>query len=105
MDELAKPSGTGWRPSRRQPLDRDEHRRSAIVAEPGWWRIGGDGGVLTKMWQKRDFRPLRGETEIGTRNMKMALRRRAASSAKGGGRIRSRRNHQVHCRPGRHAGH
>jgi len=40
-------------------------------------RIGGEGGgkSATKMWQKRDFRSLRGETEIGTRNMKMALRR------------------------------
>ena len=44
---------------------------------PAGVRIGGDGGgkSAAKMWQKRDFRSLRGETEIGTRNMKMALRR------------------------------
>jgi uncharacterized protein with von Willebrand factor type A (vWA) domain len=44
---------------------------------PRGFRMGGEGGgkSATKMWQKRDFRSLRGETEIGTRNMKMALRR------------------------------
>ncbi|MEE2996829.1 MAG: VWA domain-containing protein [Pseudomonadota bacterium] len=44
---------------------------------PSGVRIGGDGGgkSAAKMWQRRDFRSLRGETELGTRNMKMALRR------------------------------
>jgi len=44
---------------------------------PRGFRMGGEGGgkSATKVWQKRDFRSLRGETEIGTRNMKMALRR------------------------------
>ena len=44
---------------------------------PRGFRMGGEGGgkSATKMWQKRDFCSLRGETEIGTRNMKMALRR------------------------------
>ena len=44
---------------------------------PAGVRIGGEGGgkSAAKMWQKRNFRSLRGETEIGTRNMKMALRR------------------------------
>ncbi|MEC7491004.1 MAG: hypothetical protein VYA17_15605 [Pseudomonadota bacterium] len=44
---------------------------------PRGFRMGGEGGgkSATKMWQKRDFRSLRGETEIGTRNIKMALRR------------------------------
>ena len=44
---------------------------------PRGFRMGGEGGgkSATKIWQKREFRSLRGETEIGTRNMKMALRR------------------------------
>ena len=44
---------------------------------PSGVRIGGDGGgkSAAKMWQKRDFRNLKGDVELGTRNMKMALRR------------------------------
>ena len=80
MDELAK---------RLQEQDGAHHGGSRWIGtggtspfgnsgqNPAGVRIGGDGGgkSATKMWQKRDFRSLRGETEIGTRNMKMALRR------------------------------
>ena len=80
MDELAK---------RLQEQDAAHHGGSKWIGtggtspfgnsgrNPAGVRIGGDGGgkSATKMWQKRDFRSLRGETEIGTRNMKMALRR------------------------------
>ena len=80
MDELAK---------RLQEQDAAHHGGSKWIGTGGTSpfgnsgqnlagvRIGGDGGgkSATKMWQKRDFRSLRGETEIGTRNMKMALRR------------------------------
>ena len=80
MDELAK---------RLQEQDAAHHGGSKWIGtggtapfgnsgqNPGGVRIGGDGGgkSASKMWQKRDFRSLRGETEIGTRNMKMALRR------------------------------
>jgi hypothetical protein len=40
-------------------------------------RIGGEGGggSATKVWQKREFRNLTGDVEIGTRNIKVALRR------------------------------
>ena len=80
MDELAK---------RLQEQDAAHHGGSKWIGtggtspfgnsgqNPAGVRIGGDGGgkSATKMWQKRDFRSLRCETEIGTRNMKMALRR------------------------------
>ena len=80
MDELAK---------RLQEQDAAHHGGSKWIGtggtspfgnsgqNPAGVRIGGDGGgkSATKMWQRRDFRSLRGETEIGTRNMKMALRR------------------------------
>ncbi|PPR11413.1 MAG: hypothetical protein CFH41_00997 [Alphaproteobacteria bacterium MarineAlpha11_Bin1] len=80
MDELAK---------RLQEQDSAHHGGSRWIGtggtspfgnngqNPAGVRIGGDGGgkSAAKMWQKRDFRSLRGETEIGTRNMKMALRR------------------------------
>ena len=80
MDELAK---------RLQEQDGAHHGGSRWIGtggtspfgnsgqNPAGVRIGGDGGgkSATKMWQKRDFRSLRGETEIGTRNMKLALRR------------------------------
>ncbi len=44
---------------------------------PAGIRIGGDGGGghATKVWEKREFRGLDGSVEIGTRNIKMALRR------------------------------
>lgn len=44
---------------------------------PAGIRIGGEGGGgrATKVWQKREFRGLDGSVEIGTRNIKMALRR------------------------------
>ena len=87
MDELAK---------RLQEQDGAHHGGSRWIGtggtspfgnsgqNPVGVRIGGDGGgkSATKMWQKRDFRSLRGETEIGTRNMKMAQHLRV-SSAKG----------------------
>jgi uncharacterized protein with von Willebrand factor type A (vWA) domain len=40
-------------------------------------RIGGPGGEgsAVKVWEKREFKSLAGEAELGTRNMKMALRR------------------------------
>jgi len=80
MDELAK---------RLQEQDGAHHGGSRWIGtggtspfgnsgqNPSGVRIGGEGGgkSAAKMWQKRDFRSLRGETEIGTRNMKMALRR------------------------------
>ena len=44
---------------------------------PAGVRIGGEGGggSATKVWKKREFRNLTGEVEIGTRNIKIALRR------------------------------
>lgn len=46
-------------------------------ANPVGVRIGGEGGgkTATKVWQKREFRALAGDVEIGTRNIKVALRR------------------------------
>jgi uncharacterized protein with von Willebrand factor type A (vWA) domain len=40
-------------------------------------RIGGPGGEGTavKVWEKREFKGLAGDAELGTRNIKMALRR------------------------------
>ena len=44
---------------------------------PAGIRIGGEGGggSATKVWKKREFRNLTGDIEIGTRNIKIALRR------------------------------
>ena len=44
---------------------------------PAGIRIGGEGGggSATKVWKKREFRGLTGDVEIGTRNIKVALRR------------------------------
>lgn len=44
---------------------------------PAGIRIGGEGGggSATKVWKKREFRNLTGDVEIGTRNIKVALRR------------------------------
>ena len=44
---------------------------------PAGVRIGGEGGgkSATKVWQKREFRGLKSDVEIGTRNMKVALRK------------------------------
>jgi uncharacterized protein with von Willebrand factor type A (vWA) domain len=44
---------------------------------PSGVRIGGDGGGghAAKVWQRREFRNLDGSVEIGTRNIKVALRR------------------------------
>jgi uncharacterized protein len=46
-------------------------------ANPSGVRIGGEGGGgnATKVWQRREFRNLDGSVEIGTRNIKIALRR------------------------------
>jgi len=43
---------------------------------PAGIRIGGEGGggSATKVWKKRHFRNLSGNVEVGTRNIKMALR-------------------------------
>ena len=43
---------------------------------PAGVRIGGEGGgkTATKMWEKREFRGLDGDLELGTRNFKVALR-------------------------------
>jgi uncharacterized protein with von Willebrand factor type A (vWA) domain len=40
-------------------------------------RIGGEGGegAAVKVWEKREFKGLAGDAELGTRNIKMALRR------------------------------
>ena len=44
---------------------------------PAGVRIGGEGGgkSATKVWQKLEFRGLKSDVEIGTRNMKVALRK------------------------------
>ena len=44
---------------------------------PAGFRMGGEGKGrgATKVWQQREFRTLKGETELGTRNMKVALRK------------------------------
>lgn len=44
---------------------------------PAGVRIGGKGGGgrATKIWEKREFRGLDGEVELGTRNIKVALRK------------------------------
>ena len=44
---------------------------------PAGVRIGGEGGGgrATKVWEKREFRALDGDLEIGTRNFKVALRK------------------------------
>ena len=43
---------------------------------PAGIRIGGEGGGgnATKVWEKREFRNLDGNVEIGIRNIKLALR-------------------------------
>jgi uncharacterized protein with von Willebrand factor type A (vWA) domain len=80
MDELAK---------RLQEQDSAHHGGSKWIGtggtspfgnagqNPAGFRMGGEGGgkSATKMWQKREFRGLKGETELGTRNMKVALRK------------------------------
>jgi uncharacterized protein with von Willebrand factor type A (vWA) domain len=40
-------------------------------------RIGGEGGEgsAVKVWQRREFKGLAGDAELGTRNIKLALRR------------------------------
>ena len=44
---------------------------------PAGIRVGGRGGArrAVKMWERREYRNLDGDVEIGTRNIKMALRR------------------------------
>ncbi|MEE2954883.1 MAG: VWA domain-containing protein [Pseudomonadota bacterium] len=44
---------------------------------PAGIRIGGEGGggSATKVWKKREYRNLNDDVEIGTRNIKIALRR------------------------------
>ncbi len=44
---------------------------------PAGVRIGGEGGgkSATKLWEKREFRALDGDVELGTRNFKVALRK------------------------------
>ena len=51
-------------------------------------RIGGPGqhGRAIKVWEKREFRDLDGERELGTRNIKVALRRLRRFRARGCGR-------------------
>ncbi len=80
MDELAK---------RLQEQDSAHHGGSKWIGtggtspfgnagrNPSGFRMGGEGGgkSAAKMWQKREFRGLKGETELGTRNMKVALRK------------------------------
>jgi uncharacterized protein with von Willebrand factor type A (vWA) domain len=46
-------------------------------ANPAGVRIGGEGGggMATKVWEKREFRGLAGNIELGTRNFKIALRK------------------------------
>ena len=80
MDELAK---------RLQEQDGEHHGGNRWIGtggtspfgnsgqNPAGFRMGGEGGgkSATKVWQQREFRSLKGETELGTRNMKIALRR------------------------------
>ena len=80
MEELAK---------RLQEQERAHHGGSRWIGtggtspfgnsgrNPAGVRIGGEGGgkTATKMWEKREFRGLKSDIEIGTRNIKMALRR------------------------------
>ncbi len=44
---------------------------------PAGVRIGGEGGgkSATKVWEKREFKSLDGDIQLGTRNFKIALRR------------------------------
>ena len=44
---------------------------------PAGVRIGGEGGgkSATKVWEKREFKSLDGQLQLGTRNFKIALRR------------------------------
>jgi hypothetical protein len=46
-------------------------------ANPAGIRMGGEGGggMATKVWEKREFRGLAGNIELGTRNFKIALRK------------------------------
>ena len=52
----------------------------------------------TKVWDKREFRDFDDEVQLGTRNIKVALKTLAPLGAgRGGGRVRSRRHHPFHC--------
>ncbi len=67
-------------------------------------RKAGIGGAV-KVWDKRDFRDLDGDIELGTRNMKVALRKTAPLRAPGGrDRARSAGHHPCHREQRRHAG-
>ena len=80
MEELAK---------RLREQDRAHHGGSRWIGtggtspfgnagrSPAGVRFGGEGGgkSATKVWRKREFRELKGDVEIGTRNMKVALRK------------------------------
>ena len=80
MDELAK---------RLQEQDRAHHGGNRWIgtggtspfgnsgSNPAGVRIGGEGGgrSATKVWRKREFRSLKGDVELGTRNIKIALRK------------------------------
>ena len=63
-------------------------------------RIGQDTNRnfrAVKVWDKREFRDLDGDVELGTRNIKIALRRLAQIRPhRRAGRARSRRHHQGH---------
>jgi uncharacterized protein len=48
-----------------------------------------------KVWDKREFKDLDGDTELGTRNIKVALRRLRKFARTGARRTRSRRHHPL----------
>jgi uncharacterized protein with von Willebrand factor type A (vWA) domain len=63
-------------------------------------RIGGDSAgnrTAVKVWDKREFRNLDDSVELGTRNIKVALRRLRRFARQGAAdRARSRRHHRRH---------
>jgi uncharacterized protein with von Willebrand factor type A (vWA) domain len=80
----------------------DRHRRGIAVRpwrlQPEGIRIGGKGGQRSavKVWEEREYKDYDGERELGTRNIKVALRRLRRSPAKGGGGTGAGRHHPRH---------
>ena len=76
----------------------------AYGSHPEGIRIGqkeGRQGKAVKVWDKREFRNLDSSVELGTRNIKVALRPPAqVRPRRGDGRARSRRDDQRHGQAG-----
>ena len=68
-----KKKGTGGSRKKAQ----EEHRHLVTLERIGGIRVGGEGGKgkAAKIWEARDFKNLDDDVELGTRNMKVALRR------------------------------